>query len=295
MQQSLTHNTNYYSDLRTISNLQQKRSMIRNFFVLLVIPTMLGGCASGYKQFYRPANGVTPESIARMRANPPPETPLVERIPPINGSAAMDAYSKRGYTLIGSAEFNSGRGESENSAIEQGKAVGADLVVILNPQYAGSESSVIPITTPTTSTTYSTGSATAYGKGGVVTAYGNGTSTTYGTTTNFIPVTIHRTNYSAGYFIKQKTILGAQARDLNDKERQELGTNKGVVITLVVDDSPAFKADLLPGDIAISINETPISSMNQLSKSILERSGNLITLGIIRNGRSINLPVQLNP
>ena len=128
----------------------------------------------------------------------------------------------------------------------------------------------------------------------MVTAYGNGTSTTYGTTTNFIPVTIHRTNYSAGYFIKQKTILGVQARDLNDKERQELGTNKGVVITLIVDDSPAFKADLLPGDIVISINETPISSMSQLSKSILERSGNLITLGIIRNGRSINLPVQLN-
>ena len=153
MQQPLTHKTNYYSDLCAISDFQQKRAMIRKFFILLAISIMLGGCANGYKQFYKPANGVTPESIARMRANPPPETPLVERIPPINGSAAMDAYSKRGYILIGSAEFNSSRSESENSAIEQGKAVGADLVVILNPQYIGSESSVIPITTPTTSTT----------------------------------------------------------------------------------------------------------------------------------------------
>ena len=272
-----------------------KISMIHKIFIGLVVPIALNGCANGYNKFYKPANGVTPESIAQMRATPPPSTPLVERIPPINGAAATDAYSKRGYTLIGSAEFNSSRAESERSAIEQGKAVGADLVVILNPQHTGSESSVVPISTPTTTTTYSTGSATAYGSGGSVTAYGNGTSTTYGTTTNYIPVTIHRANYGAGYFIKQKFIIGAQFRDLNDKERKELQTNKGAAIHLVVDESPAFKADLLPGDIATSLDGIPILNTSQLSKLISERRGNRIMLGFLRDGRSMNLPIQLNP
>ena len=269
--------------------------MRHKILIALTIPVAFSGCATGYSQFYKPANGITPEFIAQMRAAPPPSTPLVERIPPINGAAATDAYSKRGYTLIGSAEFNSGRAESENSAIEQGKAVGADLVVILNPQYTGSESSVVPITTPTTTTTYSTGSATAYGKGGSVTAYGSGTSTTYGTSTNYIPITIHKSNYGAGYFIKQKTIIGVQFRDLNDSERKKLQTNKGVVISLVVDESPAFKADLLPGDILNSIDGIQILNSNQFSKLISERKGNEITVQLLRDGRNINAPVKLNP
>lgn len=269
--------------------------MIYKICIGFAIPILLSGCASGYNQFYRPANGMTPESIAQMRTAPPPSTPLVVRIPAINGAAATNAYSKRGYILIGSAEFNSSRAESEHSAIEQGKAVGADLVVILNPQYTGSESSIVPITIPTTTTTYSTGSASAYGRGGLVTAYGSGTSTTYGTTTNFIPVTIHKTNYGAGYFIKQKFVIGAQFRDLNDEERKKLQTNKGAIIDLIADESPAFKADLLLGDIAISLDGVAILNTNQLSELILQHRGNRIMLGLLRDGRSINLPVHLNP
>lgn len=42
MQQPLTHKTNYYSDLCAISDFQQKRAMIRKFFILLAISIMLG-------------------------------------------------------------------------------------------------------------------------------------------------------------------------------------------------------------------------------------------------------------
>jgi hypothetical protein len=295
MQQSLKYTDQNYTYAHTSLISYNKAFMIRKILIGFTIPIALNGCANGYKNFYKPVNGMTPESIAQIRATPPPSSPLVERIPPINGAAATDTYSKRGYTLIGSAEFNSGRKESEQSAIEQGKAVGADLVVILNPQLTGSESSIIPITTPTTTTTYSTGSATAYGSGGSVTAYGSGTSTTYGTATNYIPITIHRTNYGAGYFVKQKIIIGAQFRDLNDGERKELQTNKGVVINLVVDESPAFKADILPGDIATSPDGISILNASQFSKLISERRGNRIMLGFLRDGRSMNLPIQLNP
>jgi len=56
--------------------------------------------------------------------------------------------------------FNSGRPESEDAAVRQGEEVGADLVLVLNPNYTGSVNSRVPITTPTTSTTYSNATAT---------------------------------------------------------------------------------------------------------------------------------------
>ena len=72
-------------------------------------------------------------------------------------------------------------------------------------------------------------------------------------------------------------------------------TNKGVIIRLVVDESPAFKADLLPGDILNSIDGIQILNSNQFSKLISERKGNEITVQLLRDGRNINAPVKLNP
>src|SRR5690242_11140832 len=56
--------------------------------------------------------------------------------------------------------------------------VGADLVVILNPRCTGSTTSSVPITTPSTSTSYSTGTATAFKPGGPATVFGSGMTTT---------------------------------------------------------------------------------------------------------------------
>lgn len=256
---------------------------------------LLTACASGYKQFYKAVDGVTPETIAKSRVAPAPTVPMVERIAPASGDSILDAYSKRGYTLIGHSFFNSGRAESEEAAIQQGQAVGADLVVIINPQYTGSVTSVVPITVPTTTTSYSTGTATAYGTKGTVTAFGSGTTTTYGTNTTFIPKTIHRVDYGAGYFIKQKFILGAYFRDLDDSERRAFQTNKGLIVRLVVNDSPAFSADLLPGDMITAIDSQAIENANALGLLLDANRGRKVVLTVTRSGRTLELPVQLNP
>lgn len=254
----------------------------------------LAGCASGYKEFYRPSNGFDPQRVSELRVAPPPSQPAVERARPGDADDVLDAYAKRGYIMIGNSMFNSGRPESEEAAVQQAKEVGADLVLILNPNYTGSTTSSVPITTPTTSTTYSNATATAYGRGGPVTAYGTGTSTTYGTTTNYIPVTVNRVDYGAVYFIKQKFVLGAFFRDLNDAERQELQTNRGAVARLIVDGTPAFNADLLVGDVLTSIDGAPITNSQAVSEFLRERRGNNVTLTILRRGQPIQKTLQLN-
>jgi len=263
--------------------------------LLPLIAFALFGCASGYKEFYKPANGVTPERIASQRASPPLAEPIVERARRGNDDEVLAAYAKRGYIMIGQSMFNTGRPETEQAAVAQGKAVGADIVLILNPTYTGSVTTSIPIATPTTSTTYSTATATAYGRGGPVTAYGSGTSTTYGTSTNYVPITVNRSDHGAVYFVKQKFNLGAFFRDLTDAERQELQTNRGAFVRLVVDNTPAFNSDLLVGDLLTSIDGVPINFQCAATDLVRERTGKQITLSVSRRGKPLEKIIQLLP
>lgn len=255
---------------------------------------VLAGCASGYKTFYSPADGVTSERVAARRVSPPSGSPTLERSPPGNPDAVLEAYAKRGYMMIGHSMFNSGKNESEAAAIEQGKAVGADIVLVLNPQYTGSVSTSVPLTMPTSTTSYTTGSATAYGSRGPVTAYGNATTTTYGSTTTYMPMTVHRSDFGAVYFVKVRSIFGAVVRDLNDAERQELGTNKGVVVLTIVDDAPAFHADILPGDIISVINDVAVPNAKGFTDIIGEQKGKEAAVTVIRRGQRLNKMVKLS-
>lgn len=261
--------------------------------VCIAAAGLLAACA-GYSQFYRPAPGATPEAIAAMRAAPPTGQPIVERAESLGDAASvLDAYAKRGYRLLGSSVFNTHQMQSDDNAIQQGKQVGADLVVIANPRYTGSSTTAVPITMPTSTTSYTTGTATAFGPGGTVNAFGNSTTTTYGSTTTMIPITQNRHDYAAVYFIKAKWGFGALWRDLNDAERQELQSNKGVFLRVVVDNSPAYLADILPGDIVLAVDGEPVLNQESLAGLLQTRAGRLVNVSLYRKGNRLDKQVQL--
>ena len=269
--------------------------MTNSKFLYICVFALISGCASsGYKEFYKPTNSEILEKTYKNRLSPPPQNPLVERISG-NGDvrSIFDKFYKAGYIYIGESTFNSGTPEKDIAAIKQGKEVFADLVVIINPKYTGSTSSVIPITTPTTTTSFSTANATAYGSGGLVNAYGSGTTTTYGSTTSMIPITIHRVDYAAIYFVKVKPHFGVYLRDLNDDEKKILQSNKGAAIHLVIDDSPAFKSDLLSGDIITAIDDIQIDGQKSLLAHMSTLHNTNVNLKIVRDGKRISKVVEL--
>ena len=229
-----------------------------------------------------------------QHAAPPPAVPILERFAPADPDTVLAAYAKRGYVMIGQSMFNSGTSESEASALKQGHAVGADLVLVLNPQYTGSITSSVPLTTPTTSTSYTSGSATAYGSGRPVTAYGNATTTTYGSKTTYIPMTVHRSDYGAVYFVKERFSFGAFTRDINDTERQNLQTNQGVVVLTIVNDTPAFRADVLPDDVIAAIDGLTVPNADGFARMIDERKGKQVTVTLVRRGQKIEKNLHLN-
>lgn len=268
-------------------------SLVKNASYAIAL-LLLAGCVSGYQSFYKPNDVATPEAFAANRVAPAPATPLLERSAPADLDTVEIAYAKRGYAVIGYSAFNSDGHESETAAVKQGQSVGADLVLVFDPKYTGSVTSNIALTSPTTTTSYTTGSATAVGAGGRVTAYGNATTTTTGSKTTYVPITAHYSNFGAVYFVKQRFNFGAITRDLSDSERQELQTNQGGVVTIIVDDTPAFRADVLPGDIIAAIDGVNVPNSDGFTRMLRERKGKSIIVTLVRKGQRIDKVVQLN-
>jgi S1-C subfamily serine protease len=94
--------------------------------------------------------------------------------------------------------------------------------------------------------------------------------------------------------VKLRVSFGVNIRDLNDAERQELQTNQGVVVMAIVDDSPAFKADVLAGDVIAAIDGVQVPNVEGYKQVMAERKGKEITVTLIRRGERITKTVQLN-
>ena len=247
---------------------------LSGLFLPLFFTLFLTAC-SGYKEFYKQAQGATPEAVAAIRVAPPPATPIVERAQRGDSKMILDAYAKRGYIMIGSSMFKTGHPESEDSAVRQAQDVGADLVLILNPRYAGTVTYDIPIT--------------------ILTRNPQDSGRALDDITSYAPATIALSDYGAVYFVKQRFELGVFSRDLNDAERQGLQTNQGAVVRLVVDGSPAFNADLQIGDVVTAVDGVAIANAQAFNELLREHRGKQVALSIARHGQRLEKTVQLNP
>lgn len=261
-------------------------------WALLLGSLLLAGCVTnGYKEFYTELPAA--QDILTHRAAPAPAEPKVDHL-----AGRFDDYSSQyaraGYVPIGYSSYNGPDG-ADSGALEQAKALGADVVVILSPQYTETRTASIPITTPTTQTSHTNSTATVYGSGGSATGSGTATTTTYGTQTNYIPVSTRRYDFQAVYLVKRKYSFGAQFEPLTDEERASIQSNKGVRIAAVVNDTPAFEADVLVGDIVVSANGRSISRPEVFSDIISASAGQTIELVLIRNGQTFKKSVQLRP
>ncbi|MFP5498637.1 MAG: PDZ domain-containing protein [Gammaproteobacteria bacterium] len=255
---------------------------------------VLSGCANNnpYTAHYSSLNGSTPESIEKFRAAPPPETPLVDNVSPEQGQERLGMWERKNYIAIGSSAFNSAQTIPAMLAVQQGKTVKADLVVIRSPEYSGSYATSTAVVKPATTITES--SAMIVGANGQKNAVIKGNKTTYATTTDYVPTTEHRANYAAVYFIKQKSIFGARTADLTTQERQERQSNFGVKVTTIIDDSPAYNADILVGDILENMDGEKITNATHLSSMLEEKSGKTVQITYTRNGKAITKAIKLN-
>lgn len=255
---------------------------------IIACALVLSACASGYQQFYK--SYVDAKSLPNVQSLPPTEIPKIYSSNDLQRDVKI--ARSRGYIPIGHSSFN-GAMESERGIVTQAQQTGAVLVLITS-KFAETRTITTPLFVPNNQTTYSSG--TVYGTSSSVNY--SGTSTTYGTTV--IPITTQQQRYeqTAVYFVKstRKLKFGLFPVDLPPELRSKLERNTGALIDIVAEESPAFAANVLPGDVLIELNGAIV--LNAKHASELMQSAQPINrkalLKVVRNGTERIIEVMLN-
>ncbi len=219
---------------------------------------VISGCVqSNVSQFYH------------QGSNPPPVpgTGVEPELRQGSGDSKKDLYAAAadGWGLIGYSAFN-GPQPSRRSVIAKAKEVRAALV-IENVRY---------------SDTKNTG------------AVGTTALTHFGAVAIAVPTSVDR--YQQAYFFLARSArigLGAVFVNMSPEEHANLGTNKGMRIVAIINDSPAFQADVLADDVLLSVDGIPVYNKDSLHRAIEARYGKQADIVIQRRGETIHKLVSL--
>lgn len=198
---------------------------------------------------------------------------------------------RRGYGPLGYTQFTSNNGKTKD-ARRLAKKLGATHVVV-GTSLLSSQSSSIPLTLPSTTTSTTNGTATVMGSGGSATGNYTGTTTTYGTNTTYIPITINRFEKGAIFFAKvPEGGVGIYLRSLTKDEVAQIDSQRAFAIAYIQDGSPAYKANLLPGDIVAEVNGVPADADNWKAERAKQQP---LRLKIFRNREVRELTLVVPP
>ncbi len=98
------------------------------------------------------------------------------------------------------------------------------------------------------------------------------------------------------YTIRSGGYLGVQIQELTKGLREYFKVNddNGVLISEVVDDSPAAKAKLKAGDIILSVNGDDVSTTSELQRAIRRQDpGSEVNMEVVRKGRKRDFTATL--
>jgi hypothetical protein len=208
-----------------------------------------------------------------------------------NGDNDLDVMWQRGFAPLGHTSFSTSNDKSKD-AIRLAKKLKARYLT-LGVGLESSSAASIPLTLPssTTSTTY--GSVSAVGSGGFANGTYSGTTTTSGTKTTYIPITINRFQKTAVYWAEvPKKGVGILTRELTPEEFTRLETRRAWVVRSVRDKSPAYYADILPGDIIAQVNGLPVDADTWWAEI---KTGKPLQLKVMRNWQEREMKLEVPP
>ncbi len=257
---------------------------MRTLLIILCIAVLTGCAESGYSEFYR-ANfdrkTLTEEQARELKFLPEGETPEVRSTD--NMKRDVNLAESRNWVPIGYSSFNGELGTPQE-LVRHAKSVGATMVLV-SAKFSENRQITDTRVVSTNSTTYFGGDVT-------------GTATTYGTTA--VPVTRTQARYDqeAVFFVRttRRQKFGVGVDPLTPELRQKYERNTGALINIVFEDSPAFRANLLPGDVITEMGgKTVEKPADVISFTASQPANGSFAVKILRSGAEKTLNVQLAP
>jgi hypothetical protein len=258
--------------------------------LVLLITLLVIGCANPFVKSYRDSTGGIDLTRSPLVELPTGEPKLYQ-----GNDARTDHESmlENGYNLVGFSSFNAAKVDFKN-ALTQAKNIHAEIVLVYS-RYTGTRSGVMPFTLPDTQTSTTTLSGSTSGPGGYGDFSGTARTTTYGSKTVYIPYHIDRFDCLAPYWIKMKPpIFGAVVQDLTPEIRRIIGSNRGVLVIAVAKKSPAFRADVLRGDVLQRMGDVDLYDIKSFSEIVAKFEGQKIIVELLRDGKEFQKEIQLD-
>lgn len=218
-------------------------------------------------------------------------------------TTAYNQLLTEGYILLGISVFKNTL-DDEFNAFQLAREKGAGLV-LRTTKFSHSEYNnfYIPLTTNSVTNTSMNGSFSSriYDNGysylGKVNTGFSGDAQSTTTSTQWVPVQYREDIYLQGFafFVKNnsKYTFGAYYRDLNSDEQKRFSRNKGVVVTNVIKNSPAFNMNIFPGDVLLEYNEQVVIDANSFNR-VLQKGNEPSRLSIIRDNNIIILDSDIS-
>jgi hypothetical protein len=249
--------------------------------VIIVLTLSIAGCGGNpFTQHYRPT------VYQQLKDTAVPSLDLPQVIMTDDRKKEEKTLFEQGYLPIGVSRWK-GPQVIPDLAIEQAKMVGAEIVAV-EAKYLRAQSAALPLRLPPT-----TNSTTNSNIGG---QYGTASTSTSGTQTQHIPYNVDRFNYVASFWVIRKAppVFGVIVANLELDDKRLIDRNKGVKVTAMVRNSPAFDSGIFEEDIVIRINSEEISDKDNFVAVIMKYAGQKIEIALFRNGKERIIPVQLN-
>lgn len=280
------------------------RASYRGLALLTVVLAVFGSdrcAASGYSKYF-----VSTMPTPKTKSAPSPFMPSPAEPELRFGSEPKADYLNMvedGYALVGYSSFY-GPAENPASAKSKAKSIHAAVVVVYssNPRTTSETVPTLDLSfiadalNPKTATTQTSG--TIAGSGGSLNYSQTSTTTLPRESRPAQTTTYTSTIYDqfTGFWLKTKPArLGIVPRDLTAEERAARGSNKGLAIVGVIKGSPAFKADVMRGDILLKIADLEVSSWDDLSAALDQYAGTEVDLSLVRGTTEKTIHVKLNP
>lgn len=258
--------------------------------LISTLTLLICGCTtSGYQQFYSQYSD--PYSDPNIEGLPQDQEPQLYGTNDFRRDIRLLQAKK--YVVVGESSFN-GAYEDTKNALAQAKRVGASIVLVKS-EYTDTQTSTSALFVPNTQTTYHSGNlySSSYS------ANYSGTSVSHGT--SVVPYTTHQRRYdqNAVYLARltKKIKFGVVMENLTREQKVEIERNTGAFVDIVIEDTPAFFSNLLPGDIVLEIDGVNVKSGEHAVSimSAVPDSAKKSELTIVRKGEVRQLIVDFTP